>query len=694
MALPFELNKGGKIDSIPGDIVLQIAKITNVAAPKSNQESKAVPRLIKLELTDGQIQFPGLEFEQIPQITLNTPPGTKIYLKNGPIKILNGYFVLTSKNIEILGGTVEELVDKWRLNKSLSKYSRSVVKPNTGAPSWSLFGQKIETIPDEKSFKSLSSEKEQENAEFNLLRSKAIDDVKKLMIKEKVFGGGGKRIIDFNVQKMVDKGYTHEQANYALKTTRNNLQKAFGKLKMQKGDSSVRSSKRPEIEAISTSKPSGKISLFDFLEDKLPPSLEQVLQKPAQSTGYTSKPYEQNNRNSSNFNKNYDQKSSYNNHSNNNSNQKPSYSKNYDQKSSYNHKSNSYNKTDDQKTSYKNYEQNSRPQKSYEQNNSKTQNYNNNTKNYPLPSFNSKNQKSEQVKPEIQPDIKTEDDYNKFQNNMSSSFASRQPKQDYSQYRGTGSRAMNYSINHKVNKTTENYNRFNGPTPPYRKPEKPNSTPQSKDTNLNYQKNKPQQFDRAPPPRFQKPIETNEINKITEKAANLKISTQQQPKQGNQFPSGFAYNPHKIVGFQNKEGNEFAMNVLRTQQPPPFGNSQQAQSQQYLHQNNHQQQQQQQPPSQQQQFSQPQNFVGQQQHQRAKPSQQPQQPQQPNSQNFQQQQFQGGKQWKIGDKCIAKYWEDGGVSAFFYKYFYFSFSSFNFYSTPCLRRFNLYCKLS
>lgn len=551
-----------------------------------------------------------------------------------------------------MGGTVEELVEKWRLNKSLSKYSRSVVKPNTGAPSWSLFGQKIETIPDEKSFKSLSSEKEQENAEFNLLRSQAIADVKKLMIKEKVFGGGGKRIIDFNVQKMVDKGYTHEQANYALKTTRNNLQKAFGKLKMQKGESSVRSSKRPEIEAVS-SKPSGKLSLFDFLEDKLPPSLEQVLQKPAQSTGYSSKPYEQNNRNSNNYNKSYDQKSSYNSHSNNNSNQKPSYSKNYDQKSSYNQKSNSYNKTDDQKTSYKNYEQNSRSQKSYEQNTSKTQNYNNNTKNYPLPSFNSKNQKPEQPKVESKPDSKAEDDFNKFENNMSSSFASRQPRQEYSQHRGTGNRAMNFSVNQKVNynKTTED--RFNGqPPPPYRKTGKSDSVPPpSKDSNSNYPKvNKSQpQFDRskAPPPRFQKPIES-EINKITEKAANLKISSKQQ---GNQFPSGFAYNPHKIVGFQNKEGNEFAMNVLRTQQPPPFGNSQQAQSQQFSH------------PPQQQQFSQPQNFGGQQHQQKP---QQSQQAYQQNTQHFQHPPAQGGgKQWKIGDKCIAKYWEDGGVSSLF-----------------------------
>lgn len=32
-----------------------------------------------------------------------------------------------------------------------------------------------------------------------------------------------------------------------------------------------------------------------------------------------------------------------------------------------------------------------------------------------------------------------------------------------------------------------------------------------------------------------------------------------------QAPKGFAYNPYKIMGFQNKETNEFAMTVLKTQ---------------------------------------------------------------------------------------------------------------------------------
>lgn len=103
---------------------MQITKISNISAPKANQDSKAVPRLLKLELTDGQITFPGLEFESIPAVNLNTLPGTKILLKNGPIKISNGFFLLSAICIDILGGRVEHLIEKWESYKISTRYSR------------------------------------------------------------------------------------------------------------------------------------------------------------------------------------------------------------------------------------------------------------------------------------------------------------------------------------------------------------------------------------------------------------------------------------------------------------------------------------------------------------------------------------------------------------------------------------------
>lgn len=83
-----------------------------------------MPRLLKLELTDGSISYPGLEYETIPSITLSTPPGTKILLKNGPIKISNGFLLLAAKYIEVLGGRVEHLIEKWESYKLAQRFSR------------------------------------------------------------------------------------------------------------------------------------------------------------------------------------------------------------------------------------------------------------------------------------------------------------------------------------------------------------------------------------------------------------------------------------------------------------------------------------------------------------------------------------------------------------------------------------------
>lgn len=132
-----------------------------------------------------------------------------------------------------------------------------------------------------------------------------------------------------------------------------------------------------------------------------------------------------------------------------------------------------------------------------------------------------------------------------------------------------------------------------------------------------------------------------------------------------QMPNGFEYNPHKIMGFQNKETNEFALNVLKTQNfdhipqhlnqmpPPPT-----ARQDQYVPMQINQnyaarppavipQQQQHPPPPQQHQIK---TIVSSQQH--FIPAV---------NTVINLQQF----SWplKVHDVCFAKYWEDGRVSA-------------------------------
>lgn len=120
------------------------------------------------------------------------------------------------------------------------------------------------------------------------------------------------------------------------------------------------------------------------------------------------------------------------------------------------------------------------------------------------------------------------------------------------------------------------------------------------------------------------------------------------PKNFIQLPNGFNYNPYQIMGFQNKQTNEFALNVLKSQQfdPAHMANQQSTGAPgpgvsgpipgvaigpattvvpQVL-------------------AATPTGSI---------PSVHP---------NLQSTATTGLPNWKIGDRCLAKYWEDGGVS--------------------------------
>lgn len=105
----------------------------------------------------------------------------------------------------------------------------------------------------------------------------------------------------------------------------------------------------------------------------------------------------------------------------------------------------------------------------------------------------------------------------------------------------------------------------------------------------------------------------------------------------NPLPNGFAYDPNKIMGFRSKEANEFAMSVLKNQSPAQIPQSIVTQPTHYP------------PPMQipQQAYPPPAQFL-----------MQPQHSQPPPPPAFAVNQF-GDWVWKIGDRCLAKYWDDG-----------------------------------
>ncbi|KAL9906383.1 tudor domain containing 3 [Glossina fuscipes fuscipes] len=291
---------------ITGRIVLQIQRVRNVSAPKANEESTVAPRLLQCELTDGIQIMQAIELEHLPFLHLNTPPGTKLFFKAEKIQIMQGFLVLKPDEVQNLGGNVEHLVEKWDLARQMQKYARSGMRINAGSggpPPWIAFGKRLDThkeaLTQDRNFKSLQAANEKdkeskENDEFQAMRSEAIAEAAKAGVK-KVFGGGQQNILDHNVKKILDKGYSEEEAKQALKGTHNNLERALFTLKRKKDPrngnnethnrSETSSGRRQRGGRVNSAKedvsapakPAGNVSLFDFLTNKLSATSETVM---------------------------------------------------------------------------------------------------------------------------------------------------------------------------------------------------------------------------------------------------------------------------------------------------------------------------------------------------------------------------------------------------------------------------------
>ncbi|KAJ8919363.1 hypothetical protein NQ315_016455 [Exocentrus adspersus] len=230
-------------------LVLQIQKIRNISAPKANEESQAAPRMLKLILTDGDSNTQALEISTINSISRNhTPPGTKLLINNAAI--VSGYILLDPTNCSVLGGKVPHLVEKWEIAKSIQRNKRRNSATEGGPPPWVNFGMKIQTGNQDSNFKSLGAKSKEiikDNTEFELQRQGAIAEATAGAVR-KVFGGRVKQ----NVQPAVN-NQNKPNKNYQEKN----------KNKARTG------SKEKDVEEKPV-KPSEKVSLFAFLEDKLP----------------------------------------------------------------------------------------------------------------------------------------------------------------------------------------------------------------------------------------------------------------------------------------------------------------------------------------------------------------------------------------------------------------------------------------
>lgn len=112
--LPEDINKT-KYEEIPGNIVLQIQKVKNLSSPKGSESNSA--NIIKLTLTDGVQNIQAVPMDPIQNISLNTFPGSKIYISSPTIEVSHCFLLLFSEFTTFLGGKVDSLVEKWELNR-------------------------------------------------------------------------------------------------------------------------------------------------------------------------------------------------------------------------------------------------------------------------------------------------------------------------------------------------------------------------------------------------------------------------------------------------------------------------------------------------------------------------------------------------------------------------------------------------
>ncbi|XP_060063367.1 tudor domain-containing protein 3-like [Ylistrum balloti] len=239
--LPDELNRG-KCEYVEGPGVLQIQKIRNISAPKEHEESQTAPRMLRLTMTDGQQTCNAIEMQRLDRIGLDTAPGTKICIK-GTVEVENGFLLLTNKNTIFVGGRVNKLAENWELKKMLAGQSRANVGSEGGPPLFVPFGQRIRDgrgavqVNKRDNFKSIESNKKEEKTaeeiEFEEQRKAVIAEA--LQAKEegkpKTFGGGTKQVgMDREISRIVEMGFTAEEASRALRQNDNDVTSAINQL--------------------------------------------------------------------------------------------------------------------------------------------------------------------------------------------------------------------------------------------------------------------------------------------------------------------------------------------------------------------------------------------------------------------------------------------------------------------------------
>ncbi|KAF1670984.1 RMI1 protein, partial [Pygoscelis papua] len=86
-------------------------------------------RMLMLQLTDGIHQIQGMEYQPVPVLHSNLPPGTKITVQ-GNIAYRLGVLLLKPENVKLLGGEVDGLLEEYSQERVLARLIGETENPN------------------------------------------------------------------------------------------------------------------------------------------------------------------------------------------------------------------------------------------------------------------------------------------------------------------------------------------------------------------------------------------------------------------------------------------------------------------------------------------------------------------------------------------------------------------------------------
>ncbi|NWT06892.1 RMI1 protein, partial [Mionectes macconnelli] len=94
-------------------------------------EAKPI-RMLMLQLTDGIHQIQGMEYQPVPVLCSNLPPGTKITVQ-GNVAFRLGVLLLKPENVKLLGGEVDALLEDYSQERVLARLIGEIENRNSVA---------------------------------------------------------------------------------------------------------------------------------------------------------------------------------------------------------------------------------------------------------------------------------------------------------------------------------------------------------------------------------------------------------------------------------------------------------------------------------------------------------------------------------------------------------------------------------